>query len=35
LVGAGSPQQIMSAVEARALPPLDEALQQQIRAVLA
>lgn len=35
LIGASSPQQIVSAVEAQALPPLDEALQQQILAVLA
>lgn len=35
LIGASSPQQIVSAVEALALPPLDEALQQQILAVLA
>ena len=35
LIGASSPQQIVSAVEALALPPLEEALQQQILAVLA
>lgn len=35
LIGASSPQQIVSAVEALALPPLDEALQRQIEATLA
>ena len=35
LIGASSPQQIVSAVEALALPPLDEALQQQFLGVLA
>ncbi|WP_348685509.1 aldo/keto reductase [Aeromonas bestiarum] len=35
LIGASSPQQIVSAVEALALPPLDETLQRQIEATLA
>ncbi|MGY3912381.1 aldo/keto reductase [Aeromonas piscicola] len=35
LIGASSPLQIVSAVEALALPPLDEALQRQIEATLA
>ncbi len=35
LIGASSPQQIVSAVEAQAQPPLDAALLQQIEGILA
>ena len=35
LIGASSPQQSVSAVEAQAQPPLDAALLQQIEGILA